>query len=80
MDNDLKHPYCIMNANGFVIEKNEGFNTNINGHISDLLQKSKKILKSDNINSIEILFENKSILIKDDTVKNYNITMLVNDK
>ena len=47
-----------MNANGFVIEKNEGFNTNINGHISDLLQKSKKILKSDNINSIEILFEN----------------------
>ena len=80
MDSIVNHPYCIMNSNGFVIEKSEGFNNNINGQITDIVQKSKKILAPDTINSFEIFFENKNILIKENTTNDFNITMLVSNK
>ena len=80
MDNDLNQPYCIMSSNGFVIEKSDNFNNSINGQISDIVQKSKKILAKDNIDTIQIFFENKSILIKDNISNDLNISMIINNE
>lgn len=80
MDYDLNQPYCIMNSNGYVIERSDNFINSINGQLSDIVQKSKKILPNDNINTVEIFFENKTILIKDSLANDLNISMIVNNE
>lgn len=80
MENEIIQPYCIMNSNGYVIEKSDDFSNNINGQLSDIIQKSRKILGEDQLNNIEILFENKTILIKDKLSNDLNISMIINNE
>jgi hypothetical protein len=72
--------YCIMNTHGFVIEKSDSFNTSINGQINDIVQKSRKILNTDSIKSIEIFFDQKTVMIKDNSATDLNITTIVNSE
>jgi hypothetical protein len=80
MDQELSNPYLIMNSKGFVVEQSDTFNKNIYGQISDIVAKSKNILQKDTVNTIEIVFENKTILIKDNIASDLNITMVVNNE
>ncbi len=80
MENEINQPYCIMSSNGYVIENSDNFTNSINGNLCDIIQKSRKILGEDKLNSIEILFENKSILIKDKLSNDLNISMIINNE
>ena len=73
--------YVIMDKNGMIIEKTNNFNTNITGYVTDIIQKTRGLLDTkDTLNSIEIFFENKMFLIKDNCSTNLNITTLVENK
>jgi hypothetical protein len=80
MDNKDQE-YVIMDNNGMIIEKSENFNKNITGYVTDVIQKSRSILNTnDTLNSVEIFFENQVFLIKDNCSTNLNITSLVENK
>ncbi len=76
-----KHPQCVMDSNGMIIEKSDSFQTNISGYILDISQKARDVLESkDGVNSIELFFDNKVILIKDNCVTGINMSMIVENK
>ena len=80
MESNSKENFLVMDDNGFIIEKSKNFNTSISGYAFDILQKSRKILNSDStIHNIEIIYEKKTILLKDDTSSKLNICMLMNE-
>lgn len=80
MDQEITQPYVIMNSKGLVIEKSDGFNQNIQGQLSDIILKSKSILPRDEVNTIEIVFENKSLLIKDNCANDISLSMIVGNE
>ena len=80
MESNSKENFLVMDDNGFIIEKSKNFNTSISGYAFDILQKSRKILNSDStINNVEIIYEKKTILLKDDTSSKLNVCMLMNE-
>jgi hypothetical protein len=80
MDNKNSE-YCIMDNNGMVLEKSDVFDTKISGHVLDLTHRASSLLDStNNVNSIEIVFDNSVILIKDKVAENINMTMIVDNK
>ena len=80
MDSNSKENFMVMDDNGFVIEKSKNFNTSISGYALDILQKARKILNDDStINNIEIIYEKKTMIIKDDISSKLNVCMLINE-
>jgi len=80
MDSNSKENFMVMDDNGFVIEKSKNFNTSIYGYALDILQKARKILNDDStINNIEIIYEKKTMIIKDDKSSKLNVCMLINE-
>ncbi len=70
-----------MNSNGMIIEKSDDFQNNISGYILDISQKARDILEDKNgMNSIELFFDNKVVLIKDNCWTGLNMTMIVDNK
>jgi hypothetical protein len=81
MESNIGSEYAVMDNNGFMIEKSNNFNTHISGYAFDIVQKARKILKNDNsYNNIEIIFENQTILLKDDCSSNLNMCMIVSEE
>jgi hypothetical protein len=82
MDKKLQD-YLIMDNQGMVVEKTDNLlvNQNCTGYISDIINKTRSVLKgSDSVNSIEIFYENQTIMIKDNCSNNLNITTLLANK
>lgn len=80
MENN-EQEYVIMDKSGMVVEKSNNFNTGISGYLTDIIQKSRSVLKSeDTINSVEIFYDNSLLLIKDNCSANLSMTYLVKDK
>lgn len=72
--------YCISDKNGFVIEQTKDFKIS-SGYITDIVNNAKKIMNpNSNVNSIDIFFEDYTILIKDNSSTNLNMTMIVENK
>ncbi len=73
--------YLIMDNKGMVIEKTDNINQGISGFLSDIINKTRSVLKSsDSVNSIEIFYENQTLMTKDNCSNNLNITTLVSNK
>ena len=73
--------YLIMDNQGMVIEKTERMNQNISGYLSDIINRTRSVLKnSDSVNSIEIFYENQTFITKDNCSNNLNITTIVQNK
>lgn len=80
MDSGLRNEYAVMDNNGFIIEKSAQFNTSFSGYAFDIVQKARKILNNDiTYNNIEIIFENQTILLKDDCASKLNMCMIINE-
>ncbi len=82
MDKKLQD-YLIMDNQGMIVENSENsyINPNSTGYISDIINKTRTVLKgSDSVNSIEIFFENQTIMIKDNCSNNLNITTVLPNK
>lgn len=70
-----------MDSNGMIIEKTNNFETCVCGYITDICHKVRDLLADkDSLNSVEIFFENKVLLIKDDVANGVNISMIVDCK
>jgi hypothetical protein len=77
----MEKEFVIMDNNGMIVEKSNNFNQNTTGYVTDIIQKSRKVLNSkDTVNSIEIFFENQTFLIKDNCSTNLNITTVLENK
>ncbi len=77
----MEKEFVIMDNNGMIVEKSNNFNQNATGYVTDIIQKSRKVLNSkDTLNSIEIFFENQTFLIKDNCSTNLNITTVLENK
>lgn len=77
----MEKEFVIMDNNGMIVEKSNNFNQNATGYVTDIIQKSRKVLNSkDTVNSIEIFFENQTFLIKDNCSTNLNITTVLENK
>jgi hypothetical protein len=75
---EAENEYAIFDQNGMTIEKSENFNNKISGHLTDIVQKSREILNSqDTLNSIEIFFEKQVILLKDNCSTNLHMALIV---
>jgi hypothetical protein len=78
---DKNNQYAIMDNSGMVIEKSLGFNKDLCGYATNVINKSRDILKTkDTMNSIEIFFENSIFLLKDDCSTNLTIAMIDENK
>jgi len=75
---EAENEYAIFDKNGMTIEKSENFDNKISGHLTDIVQKSREVLNSkDTINSIEIFFEKKVIMLKDNCSTNLHMAQIV---
>lgn len=73
--------YCISDKNGFVIEKSESFNTSDNGYATDIAHNVRRIVNSNStVNTIDIFFENSTVVIKDNSSTNLHMTMIIENK
>ncbi len=78
---NIANDYAVMDNNGFMIEKSKNFNTSISGYAFDIVQKARKILNNDTTyNNVEIIFENQTILLKDDCSSKLNMCMIVSEE
>ena len=73
--------YVIMDNKGMIVEKTDNISLHTTGYISDLINKTRSVLKgSDSVNSIEIFYENQTFMIKDNCSNNLNITTVLQNK
>ncbi len=73
--------YLVMDDKGMIIEKTDNLNPNISAYITDIINKTRSVLKDrDSVNSIEIFFENQTVMVKDNSSNNLNITTVVQNK
>jgi hypothetical protein len=78
---DKNNEYCLMDNNGMTLEKSTSFDLQLSGRLLDIAQKTRAILGSDSaVNSIDIIFENSIVLIKDNQTAGVNMTMIVDNK
>ena len=69
---------AIFDKNVMTIEQTENFNPKISGYLTDIVQKSREILNSqDTLNSIELFYENQVIILKDNCSTNLHMAMIV---
>jgi len=81
MEENIGNDYAVMDNNGFMIEKSKKFNTSISGYAFDIVQKARKILNNDStFNTIDIIFENQTILMKDDCSSKLNMCIIVSEE
>lgn len=73
-----ENEHAIYDRNGMIMQKTENFNIKIGGYLTDIVQKSREILNSqDTLNSIELFYENEVILVKDNCSTNLHVVMIV---
>ena len=77
MENEKDNNYLFLDDKGMVIEQGESFNDNLLGDICDIIHKSKK-LSNDNELLVSIQFENKNLVIVNDTNKKISACSIIN--
>ena len=75
MENEKKLNYLLLDEKGMIIEQNEAFNDNIVGDIGDIVNKSKKVSKENEM-MVSIQFENKNLVIVNDLKKKISVCSL----
>ena len=75
MENEKKLNYLLLDEKGMIIEQNESFNDNIVGDVGDIIHKSKKISKENEM-MISVQFENKNLVIVNDLNKKISVCSL----
>jgi hypothetical protein len=76
----MENEYAVFDKNGLAIEKSQNFAKGLSGYVTDIVDKSRSLLKSeDSTNTVEIFFEKKVLIIKDNPSTNLHMAMIVDN-